>query len=153
MLILNLAFNIYVYPYGFLVRPIVAIFFLSTVRARFFGIFIFLKDAIVILLFLFAYVLFSSTLFYIFYRGGYTQYNYFTSISATYNQLLIVLTTANFPDIMLPAYNVYYIYAWGFVIYFVVAFYFLLNILIANVFNMFRIRLEQKAAKRIEDRI
>ena len=54
---------------------------------------------------------------------------------------------------MLPAYNVYYLYAWTFVVYFIIAFYFLLNILLANVFNMFRTRLELKAQMNIQHRI
>ena len=54
---------------------------------------------------------------------------------------------------MLPAYNVNYLYAWGFVAYMAISFYFLLNILIANIFNMFRARLEKKASKRIKGRI
>ena len=62
----------------------------------------------------------------------------------TYYQLLILLTTANFPDIMLPAYQSSYYYTIFFVVYLILGLYLLLNILLANVFSMYKRRLEQK---------
>ena len=66
----------------------------------------------------------------------------------TYYQLLILLTTANFPDIMLPAYEVSYYYTVFFVLYLVFGLYLLLNILLANIFSMYKRRLEQKLENR-----
>ena len=143
----------YTLPFSYFIRPVIAIVFLSNVRARFLDIFTFLKDTSVVLLAIFSYVLFSSILFYIMFKSTFQGSSIFPTLGDTYYQLLTLLTTANFPDVMLPAYNVYYLYAWFFVVYFTVAFYFLLNILLANVFNMFRIRLEAKASTRIQARI
>ena len=143
----------YTNPFSYFIRPVIAIVFLSNVRARFLDIFTFLKDTCIVLMAIFGYVLFSSTLFYTMFKSTFQGSSTFPTLGDTYYQLLILLTTANFPDVMLPAYNVYYLYAWFFVVYFIVAFYFLLNILLANVFNMFRMRLEAKASTRIQARI
>lgn len=144
-----MAFGFFVHPYNYLVRPIVIIIFLSQVRARFHDILVFLAKSGVIIGAIFGYVVFNAQLFYFLFKGTFQGTAVFPTLGASVNQLLILLTTANFPDVMLPAYDVYYIYAWCFVVYFVVAFYFLLNVLIANVFNMFRNRLEQKARENI----
>ena len=49
---------------------------------------------------------------------------------------------------MLPAYEESFWYAAIFVIYLIVGLYFLLNILLANVFSMYKKRLEMKMEKR-----
>ena len=53
---------------------------------------------------------------------------------------------------MLPAYEESYYYSIYFVIYLVFGLYFLLNILLANVFSMYKKRLELKQEKRSEVR-
>ena len=66
--------------------------------------------------------------------------------------MLILLTTANFPDVMLPSYEKSFYYSTYFIIYLAFGLYFLLNILLANVFSVYKKRLELKQEKRSEMR-
>ena len=54
------------------------------------------------------------------------------------------MTTANFPDIMLPAYYENYWNMIYFVSYLILGLYFILSFLLANVFIMFKERLEKR---------
>ena len=69
LLIIDLAFGVFVLPYNYIVRPIVIIIFLSNVRARFYDILTFLGKSVVILFAVFGYVLFSAALFYFLYKA------------------------------------------------------------------------------------
>ena len=58
--------------------------------------------------------------------------------------MMTAMTTANFPDVMLPAYYKNYFIIFFFLIYLLIGLYFLLSVLIANVFNKYKGRLEER---------
>ena len=62
-------FNNILLPYTYWLRAIVAIVFLKNVRAYLYDIFIYSKDAMVVLTAIFCYVLFSSILFYTIFKS------------------------------------------------------------------------------------
>ena len=66
--------------------------------------------------------------------------------------MMTALTTANFPDVMLPAYYENFYVMFFFIIYLMVGIYFLLSILIANVFNKYKNRLEDRIKKHANKR-
>ena len=67
--------------------------------------------------------------------------------------MIILLTTANFPDVMLPAYDVNFWNCLYFVLYLILGLYLFMNLLLANVFSVYRRRLEQTAEERAELRV
>ena len=64
--------------------------------------------------------------------------------------MIILLTTANFPDIALPSYRVSYWSMLFFVSFLVIGLYLMLNFLLANVYNQFKVRVEQKHEKIVD---
>ena len=87
-------------------------------------------------------MLFALVGYYLF-RDEFEGITLLSDMNASYYQLLILLTTANFPDVMLPAYETGYFNSMIFVLYLIIGLYFFLNILLANVFSMYKRRLEE----------
>ena len=84
-----------------------------------------MKDSLVILATIFAFVFFFSNIFWFLYLGGYNTYSWFDGIIETFFSVVILLTTANFPDIMLPQYNNSWINCFPFIIFLAIGLYFL----------------------------
>ena len=110
-------------------------------------------DTGIIIATIFMFIAFFSLMGFFLFRNEFEGIEVLGGFGDTYYQLLILLTTANFPDIMLPAYNASYYYTIFFVIYLVFGLFLLLNILLANVFSMFKRRLEQKLEIRQSKRV
>ena len=110
-------------------------------------------DTGIIIATIFMFIAFFSLIGFFLFRNEFEGIEVLGGFGDTYYQLLILLTTANFPDIMLPAYNASYYYTIFFVIYLVFGLFLLLNILLANVFSMFKRRLEQKLEIRQSKRV
>ena len=81
---------------------------------------------------------------YYLFRNDFEGITILNTMNESYYQLLILLTTANFPDVMLPSYEKSYYYSIYFILYLFAGLYFLMNILLANVFSMYKKRLELK---------
>lgn len=94
------------YPYlnNFL-RPVVIMIFLSQLRNNMRYVALTAKDALTVLVCVFSYIGFFTLVGYFLFKGTFQMFSTFSSLGATYYQLLILLTTANFPNVMLPAYN------------------------------------------------
>ena len=134
------------------IRPNVVYIFFSAVRSNLWLIVHSLKDTLMILATILCYVLFFALVGHYLFRHNFEGTAVFTNLNASYYQLVILLTTANFPDVMLPAYEKHYLYSIFFVVYLVLGLYFLLNILLANVFSMYKTRLESKLEKKTDMR-
>ena len=111
------------------------------------------KDTAIILITILTYIMIFSVFSYYLFRSEFEGIAILEDNFESYYQFLILLTTANFPDVMLPAYENSFWYASIFVIYLIVGLYFLLNILLANVFSMYKKRLEMKKETRSKMRI
>ena len=61
--------------------------------------------------------------------------------------MLTAMTTANYPDVMLPSYYNNFYVVFFFMIYLLFGIYFLLSVLIANVFNKYKTRLEERVSR------
>ena len=148
--------RIYSRSYGFIdsmIRPTVVIITLSAVRERVFGVFVDLYESALILVKIFTYIGFFAIIGFYMFAGSIEGTMYFSSLSQSYYNLLVLITTANFPDIMLPAYNVNFFYSFYFVIYLCFGLYLLLNLLLAKVFSNYRRRLELKVSMRSDNRV
>ena len=130
--------------FSLLIRPVVVFIFFSVIRSNLFMIAHSCKDTLIILVTILSYVMMFAVVGYYLFRGDFEGITLLSDMNASYYQLLILLTTANFPDVMLPAYKQSYYYSIFFVVYLVFGLYFLLNILLANVFSMYKKRLELK---------
>ena len=131
-----------------LLRPLVVYIFFSSVRNNLWMIAYTCKDTGIILSTILTYIMIFSVFSYYLFRSEFEGIAILEDNFESYYQFLILLTTANFPDVMLPAYEKSFWYAAIFVIYLIVGLYFLLNILLANVFSMYKKRLEMKMEKR-----
>lgn len=61
--------------------------------------------------------------------------------------MLTAMTTANYPDVMLPQYYNNFFVVFFFIIYLLFGIFFLLSVLIANVFNKYKTRLEERISR------
>ena len=134
------------------IRPLVVYIFFSAVRSNLWLIVQSIKDTLMILATILCYVLFFALLSHYLFRNNFEGIAVFKNLEESYYQLVILLTTANFPDVMLPAYEKHYLYSIFFVAYLVLGLYFLLNILLANVFSMYKSRLEKKLERKTDMR-
>ena len=145
MIALPISYNA---KFSLMVRPFVVFIFFSAVRNNFWIIVQSCKDTGIIIVTIFGFIGFFSLMGYYLFRNEFEGIISLGGYGSTYYQLLILLTTANFPDIMLPAYQASYYYTIFFVLYLVLGLYLLLNILLANVFSMYKRRLEQNLENR-----
>ena len=145
-------FYLYNAIFSLLVRPVVVFIFFSSIRSNLFVIAHTCKDTMIILLTILSYVMLFALVGYYLFRDEFEGITLLSDMNASYYQLLILLTTANFPDVMLPAYDESFFYSIFFVVYLVIGLYFFLNILLANVFSMYKKRLESKQEKKFEAR-
>ena len=66
-----------------------------------------------------------------FFRANLQGLTVFPTMTATFQNLMILLTTCNFPDVMLPSYGQHRHYAVFFVVYLVVGLFMFMNLLLA----------------------
>ena len=123
-------------------RPIIILLFFSGLRKSITNILYSLYDSLVILISISAYIVIYCMVGYSFFRSGNQGLTVFTSMNATMYQMFILITTANFPDVMLPAYDVNFWNCLYFVLFLILGLYLFMNLLLANVFSVYRRRLE-----------
>ena len=139
--------------FSLIIRPFVVYIFFSAVRSNMWMILHSCKDTLVILCTILVYILLYAALSVYLFRDTVEGLFILSDIQSSYYQLLILLTTANFPDVMLPAYYAEFWNSLFFISYLIVGLYFFLNILLANVFSMYKQRLEQILANRSHARM
>jgi two pore calcium channel protein, plant len=123
-------------------RPLVMLLYLAQQRAQMKNIFLFvLKDTAIIILMIYAYVIFYSLIGFYLFKYTLEGFAVFSTQGSTIYQMLICLTTANFPDVMLPAYNSSRYNCLFFIVYLLIGLYCLNNILLAVVFGNYKQRL------------
>ena len=159
IMVLSLVDHILGLIYGFnaivslIIRPFVVYIFFSAIRSNMWMILHSLKDTMVILITILVYIFLFAVLSYYLFRNTFEGVIYLSDVNESYYQLLILLTTANFPDVMLPAYETDYFHSLIFVLYLIIGLYFFCNILLANVFSMYKRRLEEILQSRTYARV
>ena len=144
----------YKYPYiGNLMRVGILFTYSSNVRTRMKSLMSDLVDSFDILMTIFTYILVFTLTVYYFYRSTFEGFQNFGTIKDAYRNMTILFTTANFPDVFLPAMNINYFNAFLFMFFMLLGLYFLTNLLLANVFNKYERRLQNKRQKRIDKRM
>ena len=139
--------------FSLIIRPFVVYIFFSAVRSNMWMILYSCKDTLIILCTIFIYIFIFAALSYYLFRNTFEGIAILNDMGHSYYQLLILMTTANFPDVMLPAYNANFWNAMFFVFYLIIGLYFFLNILLANVFSMYKQRLEEILESRADERV
>lgn len=99
-----------------------------------------------------AYILIFATMGFYLYIGTLEGVTYFKDIYDSAFNLMILLTTANFPDVMLPAYADSRVNCLFFIMFLIIGLFFLLNLLLAVFFNSYKRILEERVAKRQNER-
>ena len=140
-------------PYiGNLMRVPVLFSFAPALFKSFKSLFLDLKDSFAILTTIFTYILVFTLTVYYFYRPMNEGITNFGTLRDAYKQMTILFTTANYPDIFLPAMNVNYFHCFFFMFFMLMGLYFLTNLLLANVFNKYQNRLNEKRDSRRNNR-
>jgi two pore calcium channel protein len=127
-------------------KPLTVLLFLPTIRQYLKTVLYDLKDSLVVLLIIFAFIFFFAFSGYFLFQGELEGVTAFPDILTSYYNMLILLTTANFPDVMLPAYNENRGYCIFFIFFLLVGLYFLLNVLLAIVFDNYKKKLDEVVA-------
>lgn len=142
------------YPYiANLARVGIILSFARTLRSAFKSLMKDLVDSFAILLTIFTYILVFTLTVYYFYKPTAEGILNFATIKDAYRNMTILFTTANYPDIFLLGMNVNYFNCLLFMFFMLMGLYFLANLLVANVFNKYQARLQNKRAKRKVQRI
>ena len=142
------------YPYfANIMRIGVLLTFATELRQKCFSLISDLIDSFDILMTIFTYILVFTLTVYYFYRSTFEGFQNFGTIKDAYRNMTILFTTANFPDVFLPAMNINYFNAFLFMFFMLMGLYFLTNLLLANVFNKYEQRLQQKRQKRMDKRM
>ena len=97
-----------------------------------------MKDSIVMIIIIFAYVFYFSFLGYFMFNGQLEGTSSFANFSDSFFYMLVLLTTANDPDIMLPAYYWNTWYCLFFILYLGFGLLFIFNILLAVIYNNYK---------------
>ena len=125
-----------------LLRPIIVVLFLCTLRQNLKDFMYDLLTSITITATIFAWVFLFSIVGFFMFRYSFEGLEYFGSMSMSLASMFTLMTTANFPDVMLPAYNKDFFSVLFFGIYLLVGLFFLLNLLLAIVFGKFKDRFQ-----------
>lgn len=137
------------YPYfANLMRVVVLFSFAPALAKSFKSLFKDLLDSFAILVTIFTYVLIFTVTVYYFYRPSNEGITNFGTLRDAYRQMTILFTTANYPDIFLSAMNDNYFNCFLFMFFMLMGLYFLTNLLLANVFNKYQNRLNEKMNSR-----
>ena len=130
--------------YADLLKPLVVINFLGSLRQNLKDFLRDLYSSITILLTILSWIFIFSIVGFFLFRYTFEGAAYFVTLNESFWSMLILLTTANFPDVMLPAYYESYFYMAFFIVYLLIGLFFLLNLLLASVFIKFKERFERK---------
>lgn len=142
------------FPYfAAMARVGIILSFARTLRSSFKSLIKDLIDSFAILMTIFTYILIFSLTVYYFYKPTAEGILNFATIRDAYRNMTILFTTANYPDIFLMGMDVNYFNCLLFMFFMLVGLYFLTNLLVANVFNKYQQRLQNKRHKRKKDRI
>jgi two pore calcium channel protein len=132
--------------YTSLMKPVVVLLFLNTLRANLKVVLLDLKDSLIVLLIIFSFIFFFAFSGFFLFQGSLEGVTTFPDIGQSYYNMLILLTTANFPNVMLPAYNSARANSIFFLVFLVFGLYFLLNVLLAIVFDNYKKRIDETVA-------
>ena len=142
------------YPYfANFARVFVLLSFSNNLRISSINLLKDLRDSFAILMSIFGYILFFVLTVYYFYRPTAEGILNFNTLMDTYRNLTILFTTANYPDIFLMAMNINYFNCFLFMFFMLMGLYFLTNLLVANVFNKYTERVENKRNARRMKRV
>jgi len=128
---------------NYLLRPVVCIIFFSQLRSNLKSVALDLKDSIVVLFCIFAYIMYFAAVGMFIFDGTQTGFTSFSSLGDSFYSLIILITTSNFPDIMLYAYAESTVYVLFFVIFVLFGVFFLLNLLLGVIFDNYKRRIEE----------
>ena len=140
-------FNISSVFYADLIRPVIVFDLFSQLR---FSSIEFLRDvrsSISILFSIFAWIFFFALAGFYLFRNSFEGLTYFKNLQQSFMSMLTAMTTANYPDVMLPQYYNNFFVVFFFIIYLLFGIFFLLSVLIANVFNKYKTRLEERISR------
>jgi two pore calcium channel protein len=138
--------------YTSLMKPVVVLLFLNTLRANLKVVLLDLKDSLIVLLIIFSFIFFFAFSGFFLFQGSLEGVTTFPDIGQSYYNMLILLTTANFPNVMLPAYNSARANSIFFLVFLVFGLYFLLNVLLAIVFDNYKKRIDETVALKQNER-
>ncbi len=142
------------YPYfANLMRVLVLFSFAPSLYKSTKSLFKDLMDSFAILMTIFTYVLVFTLTVYYFYIPINEGITNFTTLRDTYKQMTILFTTANYPDIFLPSMMDSFWNCFLFMFFMLMGLYFLTNLLLANVFNKYQNRLNEKRDSQRKNRV
>ena len=133
-------------------RPIIVILFFSSIRTNLMLILDDFRDSILILVSIFAFILFFAALGLFIFQGSFTGSHDFNGFGASYYSLVMLLTDTNFPDVMLLSYYDNTWYTLYFIIFVVCGVFFLSNVLLAVIFDNYKRRIELNSVVRVGSR-
>ena len=96
---------------------------------------------------IFAWIFFFALAGFYLFRNSFEGLTYFKNLQQSFMSMLTAMTTANYPDVMLPEYYNNFFVVFFFIIYLLFGIFFLLSVLIANVFNKYKTRLEERISR------
>jgi two pore calcium channel protein 3 len=131
-----------------LCRPIIMLLCFMNMRRNIKGIFAAFMDNMLIILSIMVYIVLFSGVAYSLYRSEMQGLMVFTDLYSTTIAMYTMVTTANYPDVFLPAYFSNWSNALFFLTFLTLCLYLFLNLLLANVFNMYIRRIEEKQERR-----
>ena len=134
------------------IRVMLIALFIRSLRESIKRIVLVVYDSKEIMLLLVAYILLFAWIGTRLFRGTQQGEAYFSSLSESVWNMLILLTTANFPDIMLPSYHSHKAYGLFFIIYLVIGLFFMLNLILATYYSNYKNRVEGSISNFIENR-
>ena len=141
----------YAYINNFL-RPIIVILFFSSIRVNLMLIWHDFRDSLLILISIFAFIMFFSALGLFIFQGTFTGSQDFYNFGASYYSLVMLLTDTNFPDVMLLSYYSNTWYTLYFIIFVICGVFFLSNVLLAVIFDNYKRRIELNSVIRVGSR-
>lgn len=121
-----------------LIRPIIFVLFLRSIRETFMRILVMIKKTKAVFILLLLLLIFYSWIGCFLFTNLVEGEEYFNSFHDALWNMLVLLTTANYPDVMMPSYR----YSRAFCLYFIsflcISLFFLLNLMLAVFYNNYR---------------
>ena len=140
-------FNISSVFFADLIRPVIVFDLFSQLRFSSIEFLRDLRSSISILFSIFAWIFFFALAGFYLFRNSFEGLVYYKNLQQSFMSMLTAMTTANYPDVMLPSYYNNFYVVFFFMIYLLFGIYFLLSVLIANVFNKYKTRLEERVSR------
>jgi len=135
-----------------LLRPVIFIMYVRTVRESFKRIYNVVKDAISILTLIVIHIVAFSWIGKTLFGSTGEEVSYFSNILESFWHLFVLLTTVNFPDVMLPAYAENRLMCLFFIVYLAFGLFFLMKLIVAVFFKNYRFRIDTLATNFVDQR-